>query len=110
MELKAEGAVLGQFPNWLYQQSERQLELGDRLLLFTDGLVEACNPEEEFFSEHNLVRIAQEHPKSSAGELLGRLMHAASQHCGDHFQDDASMIVLKTSCCCANSKVGTQQI
>jgi sigma-B regulation protein RsbU (phosphoserine phosphatase) len=110
MELQAEGAVLGQFPNWLYQQSERQLELGDRLLLFTDGLVEACNPGEEFFSEHNLVRIAQEHSKSSAGELLGRLMHAASQHCGDHFQDDASMIVLKASCCCANSKVGTQQI
>jgi phosphoserine phosphatase RsbU/P len=94
-ELQAEGAVLGQFPNWLYQQSERQLERGDRLLLFTDGLVEACNPDEDFFSEHNLVRIAQEHSGSSAGELLGRLVHAASQHCGDHFQDDASLIVLK---------------
>jgi sigma-B regulation protein RsbU (phosphoserine phosphatase) len=96
-ELQAEGAVLGQFPNWLYQQSERQLENGDRLLLFTDGLVEACNREEEFFSEHNLVRIAQEYSKSDAGELLGRLMHAASQHCGEHFQDDASMIVLKAA-------------
>jgi len=29
--------------------------------------------------------------------LLERLMHAASQHCGEHFQDDASMIVLKAS-------------
>jgi len=94
-ELQAEGAVLGQFPNWLYQQSERQLERGDRLLLFTDGLVEACNHDEEFFSEHTLVRIAQEHSRSSADELLELLMHAASQHCGEHFQDDASMIVLK---------------
>jgi sigma-B regulation protein RsbU (phosphoserine phosphatase) len=93
--LQAEGAVLGQFPNWLYQQSERQLANDDRLLLFTDGLVEACNQEEEFFSEHNLVRIAQEHSRSSAEELLGLLMRAASEHCGDHFQDDASMIVLK---------------
>jgi sigma-B regulation protein RsbU (phosphoserine phosphatase) len=97
MELQAEGAVLGQFPNWLYRQSERQLEPGDRLLLFTDGLVEACNQEQEFFGEHNLVRIVQEHSESSAGELLGLLMRAASQHCGEHFQDDASMIVLKAS-------------
>jgi sigma-B regulation protein RsbU (phosphoserine phosphatase) len=96
-ELQAEGAVLGQFPNWLYQQSERQLERGDRLLLFTDGLVEACNQEEEFFSEHNLVRIALEHLKSSATELLEFLMRAASLHCGEHFQDDASMIVLKAA-------------
>jgi phosphoserine phosphatase RsbU/P len=94
-ELQAEGAVLGQFPNWLYQQSERQLANGDRLLLFTDGLVEACNQDEEFFSEDNLLRIAQEHSRSSAGDLLELMMRAASQHCGHHFQDDASMIVLK---------------
>ena len=95
MELRAEGAVLGQFPNWLYQQSELQMNSGDRLLLFTDGLVEACNQDEEFFEEHNLIQIAQEHSQASAEELMGILMRSASQHCGEHFQDDASLIVLK---------------
>jgi len=95
MELRAEGAVLGQFPNWLYQQSELQMSSGNRLLLFTDGLVEACNQDEESFEEHNLIRIAQEHSKSSAEELLRILMQAASQHCGERFQDDASLIVLQ---------------
>ena len=95
MELRAEGAVLGQFPNWLYQQSELQMSSGNRLLLFTDGLVEACNQDEESFEEHNLIRIAQEHSKSSAEELLRILVHAASQHCGGRFQDDASLIVLQ---------------
>ena len=95
MELHAEGAVLGQFPNWLYQQSELQMSCGDRLLLFTDGLVEACDHDEEAFGEHSLIRIARQDSKSSAEGLVARLMRAASDHCSAHFQDDASLIVLK---------------
>ena len=94
-ELKAAGAVLGPFPDWLYEESELQMRSGDKLLLFTDGLVEACNADEELFGEHNLIRIARENPTSSAEELMGLLMRAASQHGGEHFQDDASLIVLK---------------
>jgi sigma-B regulation protein RsbU (phosphoserine phosphatase) len=96
-ELGASGAVLGQFPQWLYEQSELQMKSGDQLLLFTDGLVEACNADEEPFGEQNLIRIARENPSSSAEELMGLLMHAASQHSGEHFQDDASLIVLKAN-------------
>ncbi len=96
-ELKAAGAVLGQFPHWRYEQSELQLRSGDRLLLFTDGLVEACNAQEESFGEHNLIRIARENPRSSAENLMGLLIRAAAQHSGEHFQDDASLIVLKAT-------------
>jgi serine phosphatase RsbU (regulator of sigma subunit) len=70
---------------------------GDKLLLFTDGLVEACNADEESFGEHNLIRIARENPRSSAEELMGLLMRAASLHSGEHLQDDASLIVLKAT-------------
>lgn len=96
-ELQAAGAVLGQFPQWLYVQSELQMRSGDKLLLFTDGVVEACNADEESFGEHNLIRIARENPSSSAEELMGLLIRAASQHTGAHFQDDASLIVLKAT-------------
>jgi sigma-B regulation protein RsbU (phosphoserine phosphatase) len=96
-ELNAAGAVLGQFPQWLYEQSEVQMRSGDKLLLFTDGLVEACDADEAPFEEHNLIRIARENPSSSAEELMGLLMRAASQHTGGHFQDDASLIVLKAT-------------
>lgn len=95
MELNAEGAVLGQFPQWRYEQSDLPMKSADRLLIFTDGLIEACNAEEEMFGEQNVARIAQENPGSSARNLLGLLMRAASEHCGRHFQDDASLIVLK---------------
>ena len=96
-ELTAAGAVLGQFPQWLYEQSEVQMTRGEKLLLFTDGLVEACNANEEPFGEHRLNRIARENPSASAGDLMELLMRTALQHTGDHFQDDASLVVLKAT-------------
>ena len=96
-ELSAEGAVLGQFPDWQYRQSELQIESGDRMLLFTDGLVEACGASDEAFGEENVIRVARENRQSSARDLMETLMRAASEHCGGHFQDDASLIVLKAS-------------
>jgi sigma-B regulation protein RsbU (phosphoserine phosphatase) len=97
MELNTGGAVLGYFPHWLYRQRELEIRGGETLLLFTDGLVEACNANEEAFGEQNLMRIAQENPGLSAEELMALLMRAASQHGGDQFQDDASLIVLKAT-------------
>jgi sigma-B regulation protein RsbU (phosphoserine phosphatase) len=94
-ELDAAGAVLGQFPQWTYEQSEIQVGSGDKVLLFTDGLVEASNANDEWFGEQGLARIAREHPDSSAEELIGLLMRAASEHCDRQFRDDASLIVLR---------------
>jgi phosphoserine phosphatase RsbU/P len=94
-ELNAEGAVLGQFPDWPYRQRDLQMRGGDKLLVFTDGLVEASDANDEPFGEHNVLRIARENPDSRARDLMGSLIQAASQHCNGHFQDDASLIVLK---------------
>jgi len=94
-ELNAAGAVLGQFPDWIYEQSELQLLPGDRLMMFTDGLVEACNDKDDAFGEERLVRIARENRGIGAEQLKTLLMRAASEHCGARFQDDATMIVLR---------------
>ena len=94
-ELNAAGAVLGQFPDWVYEQSDVQLRTGDTLMLFTDGLVEASNPDDEPFGEECLTRIARENRCAGAEDLKSLLMQAALEHCGGRFQDDASMIVLR---------------
>jgi hypothetical protein len=39
----------------------------------------------------------RENPSSSAENLMRSLIRAASQHSGEHFQDDASLIVLKAA-------------
>lgn len=94
-EFDATGAVLGQFPQWTYEQSEVQLENGDKVLMFTDGLVEASNANDEWFGEQGLVGIARDNPNTSAEELMGLLIGAASQHCRGQFRDDASLMVLR---------------
>jgi sigma-B regulation protein RsbU (phosphoserine phosphatase) len=96
-ELNVGGAVLGQLPDWRYEQGQLQMASGDKLLLFTDGLVEVCNADEVSFGEDNLIRIARENPNANAEELMDLLRRAASQHSGEHFQDDASLIVLKAT-------------
>ncbi|HXW93073.1 MAG TPA: SpoIIE family protein phosphatase [Terriglobales bacterium] len=95
VELNAAGAVLGQFPDWVYEQSEIRLQSGDALLLFTDGLIDAWNEKEESFGERSLIRIAQQRLGVPAVELMESLLEAASQHCGGHFQDDASIVIVK---------------
>ena len=96
-ELNTDGAVLGPFPEWRYEQQELRMKVGDRLLIFTDGLVEACNAEDEPFGEETALRIAQENTGASAEYLMKLLIEAASQHCAGRFQDDASLLVVKSS-------------
>ena len=95
IELNAAGAVLGQFPDWVYEQSELELRPGDRLVLFTDGLVEATDATEQPYGEENLVAVAQQNSSQTAVELMNSIIQASSAHCGGHFQDDASMVVLR---------------
>jgi len=94
-ELNAAGAVLGQFPDWVYEQSDVRMNSGDKLLLFTDGLVEACDQFDQAFGEARLINLALEDRTASAEDLKTLSMRTASEHCTGHFQDDASMIVLR---------------
>lgn len=94
-ELNAAGAVLGQFPDWIYEQSDLQLKPEDTLLLFTDGLIDACDATEEAFGEARLIDIARQNSNASAEGLKTLLLESAAGHCGGQFQDDATVVVVR---------------
>lgn len=94
-ELRTSGAILGRFPDWRYTQRSQNLRRGDVLLLFTDGVVEACDENDEPFGEQRLLQFAREAHGCSAVASLDRLTKAVSAHCGGKLQDDATMIVLQ---------------
>ncbi|WP_245177162.1 PP2C family protein-serine/threonine phosphatase [Geodermatophilus sp. DF01-2] len=76
---------------------ETQLHAGDRVILYTDGIVEARSPTGDFFGEQRLADFV--YRASAAGdpapETVRRLMRHVLAHQADHLQDDASIIVLE---------------
>jgi sigma-B regulation protein RsbU (phosphoserine phosphatase) len=92
--LAADGAVLGVFPTWKYEDSTISLSLRDRLLLFTDGITEAARPDGQEFGEDNIAALAKAHSASSASELNSRVLAKATDFCGGQFQDDATLLVI----------------
>jgi phosphoserine phosphatase RsbU/P len=93
-ELKNGGAVLGVFPDWTYETSQLQLEQGDRLLLFTDGITEAGTGGDQEFGEERLVNSARECISRSAGEIKLRILADARKFCDQQLHDDATIIVI----------------
>src|SRR5262249_9192458 len=57
IELRARGMPLGLMPGMSYEEKETFLAPGDRLLLYSDGLVEAHSPEREMFSFPRLMSL-----------------------------------------------------
>src|ERR671915_1382247 len=60
-ELRARGMPLGLMPGMSYEGKEDSLEVGDSALLYTDGLVEAHDPEGEMFGFPRLQTLVSEH-------------------------------------------------
>ena len=70
-----------------------QLGLGDRLLLFTDGITEAARPDGEEFGEERLIQIAAREQRSAA-ELKDCLLTRVREFCNSQLADDATLIVI----------------
>jgi serine phosphatase RsbU (regulator of sigma subunit) len=94
--LRGGGAVLGVLPDWNYQDSTVQLERGDKLLLFTDGVTEAENTRLEEFGEQRLVEAARA-CNGSALDTQRTVMQQVTAYCGGNFRDDATLFVLRVS-------------
>jgi phosphoserine phosphatase RsbU/P len=93
LRLDQGGPVLGVFPEPRYARGNVHLAPGDRLVLFTDGLVEATNSFNDEFGEERLIKMLVERRSLAARPLLERAMKAASQFCNGHFEDDATLVV-----------------
>jgi len=97
VRLEAGGAVLGVFPEWNYEQGEIEIRSGDRLLLFTDGVTEASNIQDEEFGEERLIGLASVLRDRSATELKDRIMQTVAHYTGGRTQDDATLVVVALS-------------
>jgi phosphoserine phosphatase RsbU/P len=95
--LQEGGGVLGVFPTQTFAVGAMRLEAGDRVVLFTDGVTEASDPQNEEFGEERLVQLLEQNRACSAGEIQKKILHAAGAFCQGNWHDDATLLILAVS-------------
>ncbi len=100
VELRAKGVPLGIFPDMEYEEKEVALKPGESLLMYSDGLVEAHNPEGEMFGFPRLRRLLTETPDGKRLEgqaLIQYLTSQLAEFTGANWEqeDDVTLVTLE---------------
>jgi serine phosphatase RsbU (regulator of sigma subunit) len=92
--LVAQGFLLGIMPEEQYRERAVELEPGDRLCFYTDGLVEARDEIGQTFGTDRLRGCLREHGAKSADELLAHIRGCQESFRGVHpLNDDVTLVV-----------------
>lgn len=99
-ELRATGIPLGLFPDLDYEEKEIYLQRGDSLLLYSDGLVEAHDPQRVMFGFprlHQMLSSLPEEPRQDGEALLRYLMDRLTEFTSPGWdqEDDITMVALR---------------
>lgn len=86
---------LGVMDDYAFASGQASLEPGDTLALYTDGVTEATNPDEELFGEQRMLDILTERLGQPLDEMTRALMNRLDVfQAGDRF-DDTTMLLLR---------------
>jgi phosphoserine phosphatase RsbU/P len=97
-ELVQNGLMLGFFPDAMYSTGEIPLESGDRIILYTDGIIEATDNSEEEYGMDRLKQFVETDKGSStdkfAKALLGEVSRWSTNSAGQVQKDDITFLVM----------------
>jgi serine phosphatase RsbU (regulator of sigma subunit) len=95
VELRATGMPLGAMPDMTYEEKETTLGLGDTVLLHSDGLVEAHDPERKMFGFPRLAELMN--GCSGGSELIQLLLGELDGFTGPDWEqeDDITLVALQ---------------
>jgi sigma-B regulation protein RsbU (phosphoserine phosphatase) len=88
--------VLGFVPNFSYTETQITLHRGNVLVLYSDGITEAMNEQEQEFGEQRLARIVQQHIAEPAEDIINHIVVKVREHSGRVPQmDDMTLLMIK---------------
>jgi sigma-B regulation protein RsbU (phosphoserine phosphatase) len=94
--LESTGTVVGAFPLARYEERTVELEHGDLLVAYTDGIVEPENAYGEMFGEDRLKDLISKYAHADSSELIARTMESVNVWTGSsELQDDMTMVVVR---------------
>src|SRR6266487_3990272 len=91
-ELRATGMPLGLMPGMRYEEQEVIVALDESILFYSDGLVEAHNPEREMFGFPRLKALLEEH--TDGATLIDFLLGELRSFTGDGWEQEDDMTIL----------------
>jgi serine phosphatase RsbU (regulator of sigma subunit) len=71
--LEADGRFLGMYPGLKLEERSLDLEPGDLLVAYSDGVSDAINPAEESYGTARLINLIARHRTSPADEICGAI-------------------------------------
>lgn len=90
------GFVLAGMEGYKYKLNELQLNEGDKIFLYTDGVTEANNSNNELYGEERLNRFLNENYNLTLSELLPSVKRSIDEFVGDAPQfDDITMLIFE---------------
>ena len=94
--LDAEGLIIGVNDDFPYEHQKVEFAPGDVLLLYTDGVIEAENEQQELFGEERLKGLLTEHHHRTPQDLIEHILEQVRLFSGHHnFNDDVSLVVMQ---------------
>jgi serine phosphatase RsbU (regulator of sigma subunit) len=98
-ELRARGMPLGLMPGMRYEEKETILQAGESVLFYSDGVVEAHDPQREMFGFPRLRTLVAEHDGEEERSLVDLLMNELHSFTGEDWEqeDDITLVTLERS-------------
>jgi sigma-B regulation protein RsbU (phosphoserine phosphatase) len=86
---------IGLSPDEVCELTSEDLMTGDVLVFYTDGVTEAENPLGEEFGMERLSAMVRRGSSLSAEDLMHSIYNTTAEFCGDNFNDDVTILVVK---------------
>lgn len=94
--LGGKGLALGVMEDSVYTEANIQIHPGQIILIGTDGLKEACNPQNELFGNERLQMVMKDNYRKSAKDILDEVFAALENFRGSaERKDDETLVVIK---------------
>jgi phosphoserine phosphatase RsbU/P len=95
--LESTGIPIGMMDIAGYEVKSMQLEPGDKIVLFSDGVSEAANTQGECFDKRRLREVLRANASAGCAELHAKLVEAVEEFSdgGGQEDDDITMLVLE---------------
>ena len=94
LRLNTGGIVLGFVESSPYEETIVPINAGDSLVLYSDGVTEAMNANEEEFGEERLIATLMKNRDCSSDTLVEKIIQAVNFHAGNTPQSDDITLVM----------------